>query len=484
MSKTIYLPLLLAGAAVTPSIAAERPNVILIMADDLGWGDVGFNGNTTIKTPRMDEIVKDGVIFERFYSARAVSSPTRASVLTGRNPYRTGVFSANIGILRPEEVTIAEMLQEAGYATGHFGKWHLGTLTDQMRDANRARVGGTTLLNPPAQHGYDAAMVSESSVPTYDPMRKPTYTTADGKKPRWWSAIPKDAASLYNGTAYWDIDGDRVEENLEGDDSRVIMDRVIPFIDSAVDAKKPFFSVVWFHAPHVQFVAGPEYAALYEGYTEEQRNYYGCITALDEQVGRLVDHLKANGTYDNTVVMFCSDNGPEVKTPGEAGKLRGLKRALYEGGIRVPAFALWGDKIEKNVRTSTPCFTSDYLPMVAEVTGVKLPADRELDGESFVDELRGREWHRQKPLIFCFRNLGAVMRDSLKLYYESGVYELYDIDKDPSERHNIIEQYPAQAEAMKSELLEAMKSYQMSFEGGEYGTASLNRVKQKWSSIY
>ena len=125
--------------------AQKQPNIIFIMADDLGWGDVGFNGNKIIKTPHLDQLANDGIIFDRFYAGCALSSPTRANVLTGRNPFRTGVFTANEGILRPEEITLPELLQQQGYMTGHFGKWHLGTLTYKEKDANRGRAGNTAL---------------------------------------------------------------------------------------------------------------------------------------------------------------------------------------------------------------------------------------------------------------------------------------------------------------------------------------------------
>ncbi len=467
------------GLSALSAYGAEKPNIILIMADDLGWGDVGFNGNTIIKTPNMDRISQDGVVFDRFYSACAVSSPTRASVLTGRNPYRTGIFSANVGILRPEEVTIPEILKEQGYATGHFGKWHLGTLTHEVVDGKRGKPGVMNVFNPPSEHGYDAALVTEIAVPTYDPLRKPT-----GEKPRWWNAIGKDEESLYNGIAYWDIDGNMVKDNVDGDDSRIIMDRVIPFIDNAVDNDKPFFSVVWFHAPHVPFVAPPEYAAQYKEYSDEKQNYYGCITALDAQVGRLIAHLKENGTYDNTIIMFCSDNGPERETPGTAGGLRGIKRYVNEGGIRVPAFALWGDNIKKGVRIDEPCSTSDYLPLVVEAVGAELPKDRILDGQSFMPALKGEELDRKKPLVFCFRNMGAVMHRTLKLYYQGGKYEMYNIENDRAETTNIIDQYPAEAELMKKELNDAHESYKNTFDGGEYGTESVKRMNQKWFGIF
>ncbi len=476
-NSIVALPILMMGA--TAAHCAERPNVILIMADDLGWGDVGFNGNTVVKTPYMDKLSQDGVVFDRFYSACAVSSPTRASVLTGRNPYRTGIFSANIGILRPEEVTIPELLKAEGYATGHFGKWHLGTLTDKEVDAKRGKPGATNVFNPPSEHGYDDAFVTEIAVPTCDPMVRPA-----GEKTRWWNAVKEGDETVEYGVGYWDIDGNRVTEGLDGDDSRIIMDRVLPFIDGAVESKKPFFSVVWFHAPHVPFIAPAEYAAQYDGLSDEKKNYYGCITALDAQVGRLIEHLKASGTYDNTIIMFCSDNGPERETPGVTGGLKGIKRFVNEGGIRVPAFALWGDKIQKGLRTEEPCFTSDYLPTIIEACGAKLPTDRVLDGESITPVLKDKKFDREKPMVFCFRKLGAVMHRSLKLYYGGGKYEMYNIEEDRSESKNIIDQYPEEAALMKKELEDAMADYKNTFDGGEYGTESVKRLPQRWATIF
>ncbi len=133
----------------------ENPNIILIMTDDQGWGDAGFNGNTEIKTPNLDYLASNGIIFDRFYSASAVCSPTRASLITGRNPYRMGIPTANKGHMKVEEITIAELLKDKGYATGHFGKWHLGTLTKTSKDANRGGPGNSEHFSIPTMHGYD-----------------------------------------------------------------------------------------------------------------------------------------------------------------------------------------------------------------------------------------------------------------------------------------------------------------------------------------
>lgn len=480
---------LMGGALVTPLIlngqtetrvksTTERPNVILIMADDLGWGDVGFNGNKVIRTPHLDELAASGLIMNNFYSAGPLSSPTRASVLTGRNPYRTGVFSANEGIIRPEEHTLPEMLQADGYATGHFGKWHLGTLTYSEKDANRGRPENRHLYNPPKAHGYDAAFVTESKVPTYDPMVQPIENNY-----RFWDYIaPNEERRSYH-TFYWDIDGKKETENLSGDDSRIIMDRVIPFIDQSVKYEKPFFSVVWFHTPHLPCVAGPEYAAMYSEYNLNERNYYGCITAMDDQVGRLVRYLKDRGVYENTLILFCSDNGPELNTPGTANEMRGKKRSLYEGGIKVPAFAVWPAKIAKEQTTEMRCFTSDYFPTVLESVGLELP-DRTLDGVSFKKVLQDPTNTRKEPLIFCSANQGAVIDGDYKLYYCNGAYELYDLVNDPTEEFNLTRRLKKRTKTMKMMLKEAMKSYRDSFEGEEYGTQSYELVKQHWSNIY
>ena len=270
-----------------------RPNILLIMADDLGWSDVGFTGNPIVQTPNLDSLVRQGIEFNHFYAGAPLSSPTRASVLTGRNPFRTGVYSANVGILRPEEITLPEILHDNGYSTGHFGKWHLGTLTYSEVDANRGRPGNTALYNPPALHGYDCCFVTESKVPTYDPMIQPENN--DGK---FWDFIKDKSSARPYGTSYWDIDGNKVTDNLEGDDSRCIMDRVLPFIESSVDKGNPFLGVIWFHAPHLPCVADPEYVSLYGDLPVDERNYFGCISAMDGQIGRLVKYLKDNGLYD------------------------------------------------------------------------------------------------------------------------------------------------------------------------------------------
>lgn len=458
------------------SAAQKQPNIILIMADDLGWGDVGFNGNKQIQTPCLDRLSTQGMIFDRFYSGCSVSSPTRASVLTGRNPFRTGVFHANVGILRPEEVTLPELLQQQGYMTGHFGKWHLGTLTCQEKDANRGREGDTRLYNIPMEHGYTESFVTESKVPTFDPMRQPIKNNG-----RFWNYLSDAEEDKPYGTYYWKHTGEKETENVSGDDSRIIMDRVLPFIRRSQILNRPFFSAIWFHTPHLPCVAGPEYMAMYADLSLEERNYYGCITAMDQQIGRLVAFLKENNLYDNTIICFCSDNGPEVGTPGSASFLRGSKRDLYEGGIRVPAFVVWPSKIQAGQRTQHIAFTSDYLPTFAEL--LKLPPPPyQLDGESLISFFK-EDSERKSPLVFAVQQQGAVIEQQYKLCYINGVYELYDIRLDPSEKRNMAILYPEIVSRLRKTLDQSLLDYEASFKGCEYGTTSVVRMEQKWHDI-
>lgn len=458
------------------SIAQEQPNVILIMADDLGWGDVGFNGSKIVKTPNLDKLANDGIVFERFYSGCSVSSPTRASVLTGRNPFRTGVFHANVGILRPEETTIPELLQQQGYMTGHFGKWHLGTLTYKIKDANRGKPGNTELYNIPAEHGYIESFVTESKVPTCDPMIKPLKCNNG-----FWDYIENKNESVSYNTHYWKHNGEIETENLSGDDSKIIMDRVLPFIDYSCESERPFFSMIWFHTPHLPCVASPEYANMYKDKSLNERNYYGCITAMDHQIGRLIQYLKDKNIYDNTIICFCSDNGPEVNTPGTAGSLRGRKRDMYEGGIRVPSLVVYPAGIKGGQRTDHIASTSDYLPTLVDFLGLREPSYI-IDGESLVPFFKeGKD--REKPLVIALQKNATVIEQRYKLVSKKGKDELYDISEDPSEKTDISTLKPEITSRLRKYLDKEIESFRRSFIGEEYGTRSYNKVKQEWSDI-
>ncbi|MGM9769087.1 MAG: family 43 glycosylhydrolase [Candidatus Cryptobacteroides sp.] len=472
MKALAFVPCALAGIAAG---AREKPNIILIMADDMGWSDVGFNGNTEIRTPVMDSLAAQGVVLRNFYSAGPVSSPTRASVMTGRHPYRLGVFDANVGILRPEEISLAELLKEDGYRTGFFGKWHLGTMTHTESDANRGKPGNLREFNPPARHGFDRVFAGESKVPTWDPMKKPEGETS-GKT--WKYLEPGDPWVPY-GTSYFDENGAKISDNLDGDDSRVIMDRALEYMEQSINDGVPFLSVIWIHTPHLPCVAGPEYYDSYEG-DLFFRNYAGCITALDDQIGRLSDFINESDQGGNTVMFFCSDNGPEIGTPGTAGEFIGRKRSLNEGGIRVPSFAVWPGRLESGRNVDARCSTEDYLPTIMDIVRGGYDSPYRLDGKSMLPALTGSGRQETKPLCFVYHNQSAIIYGDYKLYRDKGVKALYNLKDDPFERKDIAAGHPGTVAELETMLEEFLVSCKESFIGTEYGTESYDRMGQKW----
>lgn len=451
------------------------PNIILIMTDDLGWGDTGFNGNLAVKTPNLDKLARKGMILNRFYSAAPVCSPTRASCITGRNPNRMGIPTANSGHMKVEEITLPELLKEKGYATGHFGKWHLGTLTTKIKDANRGKPRDASHYSIPTMHGYDSYFCTESKVPTYDPLLKPkSFQTVKGESLRYgWAAAEDDTVAVENyGTWYWS-GKERLElENLEGPNSKVIMDRVLAFVDASRVSKKSFFTTIWFHTPHLPVVASQKYREIYSGISYEKQLYYGSITAMDEQVGRLWEHLESIGEADNTMIWFCSDNGPERQTPGSAGPFRERKRSLYEGGLRVPAFFVWSDKIAGGGKTDFPMFTSDYLPSILDFLDLDYPQEeRPLDGISVRYVLEGKKTGRPKAMGFMHRT-GAQswVNDRYKLISpaKDKPFELYDLIEDKEEKNDISSKNPEIFTSMQNELTHWLESVKKSEQGKDY----------------
>lgn len=449
----------------------ERPNIILVMTDDLGWHDVGFNGNTNIKTPNLDLLASEGIILKRFYSASPVCSPTRASVLTGRNPFRIEIPTANAGHLKKEEITIPELLKEQGYATAHYGKWHLGILTKEQLDANRGgKAENFKHYSIPTDHGYDEFFCTESKVPTYDPLIYPDSFIEGESKRYGWKALTDKSEALTYGTSYWKDEELKETKNLNGDDSRIIMDRVIPFIDESIHDDQPFFTTIWFHTPHLPVVSDQEHRDIYKDLSHREQLYYGTISAMDEQMGRLWDHLKKLGIEENTMIWFCSDNGPEDRTPGSAGVFRERKRSLYEGGVRVPAFVLWKAKLKGGSKTNYPMVTSDYLPTIIDFLGIDYPDGRPLDGTSLRDALINDDLERNNEIGFLFRNKMSWVSDRYKLIStnQGETFELYDLLEDKAEKNNILSEKGEIANNMQMALEKWMESVNRSGRGLDY----------------
>lgn len=345
-------------AAGEPERPSQLPNFILCMADDQGWGDVGYYHQSPAITPNLDAMAKVGLRFDRFYAACPVCSPTRGSVLTGRHPNRFACFEWGHS-LRPEEITVAEALRTAGYATGHFGKWHLGSVS---ADSDVS----------PGSSGFD----------------------------EWFSS-----PNFFDLNPLMSRRGKVVATRGEG--SKVTMDAALAFIGGCAERKQPFLAVIWFGSPHSPHHALERDRRLYPDLSKSLQHYYGEITALDREMGRLRDALRKWGIADNTLLWYTSDNGPQGPNnrnrPGSTGGLRDRKGTLYEGGIRVPAIIEWPARLPQPRVSDFPCGTIDICPTLLELAGVSRKQQvRPLDGISLVSILK-QDAPRPRPLPFWAR---------------------------------------------------------------------------------
>jgi arylsulfatase A-like enzyme len=478
----------------------DSPNIVLCMTDDQGWGDTGYNGHPILRTPNLNAMASEAVRFTRFYAGAPVCSPTRGSVLTGRHPYRYEIWGANSGHMKAQERTLAEVLRDHGYATGHFGKWHLGTLSKTDEGVHPSRRGSDEQVvhySPPWENGFDTCFSVEAAVATWDPMVNPRFGM------HYYAGPDRKVADT---------------EWMRGDSSRVLLDRAIPFIREAVRTGKPFFAVVWFHSPHEPVRAGGRYLEMYRDIRQEdhpgrdlerQRHYYGCLTAMDDQMGRLRRELRELGVAQDTILCFNSDNGPEGnlrpgKADGMSGStkgLRGRKRSLYEGGIRVPGLIEWPARFHQPRTTDVPACTHDYLPTLLNAAGMPLPENPvPRDGVDLLPIIEGRAETRPKPIGFEYRGTTALIGDRYKLiepespsrdairhpsgysYYDLPATqeergrlrnwtegcELYDLLRDPHETNDIAEQHPNVVEGMAARLEEWRQSCAASAEGADY----------------
>jgi len=484
------------AAACALARADQRPNIILCMGDDHGWDETGYNGHPHLRTPVLDEMAATGLRMDRFYSASPVCSPTRGSVITGRHPNRYGTFSANWSI-RPEEVSIAQILAKAGYACGHFGKWHLGPVKAQSP------------TNPGAM-GFDE-WLSHDNFFEMNP-----HLSRNGGPP----------------------------EQFQGESSDVVMDETIRFIGKAKQSERLFFAVVWFGSPHEPYSGLDEDLALYDDLPESYRDRlvrltsmdtglpvkrplhevlrerYAEITAMDRAMGRLRRYLDEEGLRRNTLLWYCGDNGVphRVTTP-----FRAQKGLVYEGGIRVPGVIEWPERIPQPRVTDVNAVTSDVLPTICDLVGQPLP-DRPLDGISLKPLIDGQMTARPGPICFWnydarqetkkglepyidarlqegttplvkkmagrltrnflnfhhprvaeqdFAGPRAILDNRYKLVVDGqpgneSARELFDLGNDPAEEHNLIETRPDVAKRLERQLRDWQQSVLDSLTGADY----------------
>ena len=381
--RRLYLMVSLLAAFPWAAAASDKPNIVLVMADDQGWGDMAYNGHPTIKTPNFDAAAAAGLRFDRFYAAAPVCSPTRASVMTGRHPNRMGVFKWGFPI-RPQEVTVAEVLRDAGYTTGHFGKWHLGS------------VRNTSPANP-GNNGFDEWL----SAPNF---------------------FDNDAILCRKGKAV----------QTKGESSLVTVDAALEWIESQVTRAQPFFAVVWFGSPHSPHRASEQDRLLYAEQPQALQHFYGEVTGMDRAFGKLRDSLATLGIRDNTILWYCSDNGA-LRRVGSSGGFRGHKGQVYEGGLLVPAILEWPNRIREPFQTAARCNTCDIYPTLLEFADVSVNHQPPLDGQSLVPLIDGKVGARQGGMGFwdyTIRGIGTPsarwMADLLKAQKTGG-------DLDPHE---------------------------------------------------
>lgn len=423
-----FLILLLCASAILH--AAKRPNIILVMTDDQGWGETSYNGHPVLKTPNLDAMAKNGLRLDRFYAAPNCS-PARASIFTGRSNDRTTVLNHGHA-LRRQEKTLPAALKQAGYATGHFGKWHL----------NGYSGPGAPILKNDSHHpgvfGFD----------------------------HWYSV-----------TNFFDLDPIMSRngefEDVQGDSSEIIVDEALKFIEEKAKSDQPFFTVIWYGSPHLPWRALEKDKALFKDLNPSSAEHYGELVAMDRSIGTLRAGLRKLDIHEDTIVWFNSDNGGlKGITPTTVGNLRNYKNSIFEGGLRVPCVIEWPAGIPKTRRSSHPSGIVDIFPTIADILG--LPEStllKPIDGLSLLPLFKKEIASREKPLFFRHTGRAAVIDNDFKLLKEkrnAKAYQLYNLAKDQSESKNLIKAHPEIAVKLQAQLEAWNESVDHSLAGKDF----------------
>lgn len=423
----------------------DRPNIILVMADDQGWGQTGYNGHPHLKTPNLDAMAAAGIRFDRFYAGASTCSPTRASVLTGRTPARTGVPSIG-NRLCLQEKTLPQALKKAGYRTAHFGKWHLNGISGR----------GVPVLgddpNHPGHYGFD-----------------------------YWLS----ATNYFDNNPLMSRMGEFVA--LKGESSALVVTHALDYIGQQKDT--PCFAVIWFGSPHSPFIASEKDArGLPDGHKGKLPNHLGEIVAMDRSMGTLRQGLRDLGIEKNTLVWYCSDNCGLSIDPDSTGKLRGNKGSNYEEGIRVPGIIEWPGRIKPMI-TDFPASTMDIMPTIVDLLG--LPDDAMLavhDGESIAALFDGNTPKREGMIPFTSRK-SAFIDGQYKLMpvkkSRSAKWQLFDLDTDPGETTDVSADHPDRFAQMIQRAEEILASVEASRAGKDYpeGRVIQPPRKERWEEM-
>lgn len=429
MFISISTALPLSNSASENKQESGKPNILILLADDMGYRDIGCYYGGISKTPNIDNLARNGIIFSDFYAPAPNCSPSRAALLTGRAPTRVGLYSyrpPNHPMhLRADEITIAEILKEQGYGTSIFGKWHLGSLSPD-----------SGFNHPdPNELGFDYFFATEHNA-------EPSHINPEN----------------------FIRNGEKVGK-IKGSSAQILADEALSWLNNH-NQKNPFFMYVAFHEPHAstQNDAPSDLVKNYSQHPERDANYLANVENLDLAAGRIIDHLIENNLLDNTIIIFSSDNGSY--RPASNRELRAIKSYVYEGGIRVPGIFHWPALNDiSNPIVNDAAGLVDIFPTLCDILQIETPSDRILDGTSILNLLQGEDFKRENPLYWFFYRSSPEIALRIGNYMILGKdhdktprthpfaardmtyiknmkieeYELYDLNKDISQSYNIID---------------------------------------------
>jgi len=430
---------------------ARRPNLIVLLADDMGYADPSCFGGRAVKTPNIDALAAGGMKFTQFYSGSAVCTPTRVSVLTGRYPLRFGVtkhFNDDEAHLPRGTVTLPRLLKRAGYATGHVGKWHLGGLhLKHIADREHSIPG-------PREHGFDHYLCQNEEQPLRGKLgRERTLFRKGG------TCLIRDEKQVGPDDPYYNMHF----TDINGTES-------VRLIEEFSKQGKPFFLNVWWLVPHMPYEPSPEphwSRTAAEGISDDQHRFRSMVARMDYHVGKIVAKLEQLGIRENTLVLFVSDNGGAYEA--DIGGLKGGKTDLHEGGISVPMVANWPGRIPAGTSSDTLGHTNDVLPTLCAAAGVTVPVSAKVDGVNLLPHMSDRKMKVERGPVFWLIDLykhlqrhypkpkpystEIVRKGKWKLLaLEGEPQELFDIEADPFEKNNLIIEHPEIVRDLTSKL--------------------------------
>ena len=444
MKRFLLIVFIVFNSCISP-IENKKPNVIIIITDDQGYGDLGINENPNIITPNIDQFASESIQFDNFFVS-PVCAPTRASLMTGRYSLRTGVRDTYNGgaIMSNTETTIAEILKEADYSTGIFGKWHLG-------DNYPFR---------PSEQGFDESIIH----------------LAGG------IGQVGDFTNYYKGnTSYFDpiLWKNNKKNQYDGYCSDIFAENAVKFIEK--NKNKPFFCYLSFNAPHTPLQVPKKYYNMYKdldpevGFIDESlaskmsekdkedaRRIYGMVTNVDDNVGKVLNKLTELGIEEETIIIFMTDNGPQQFRYNS--NMKGLKGTVYNGGTRVPFYIKYAEKFKNSKVISRMSAHIDILPTILELCNLKIPSDRKIDGQSLVPLINSKPFNDRHLFSYWTRRFPekyinmSIQNDNYKLVgnndYNGKIkdFELYDLIADPLESKNVINQNIEIAKSFKIEM--------------------------------